>query len=102
MKKKGIAMKFAKFTVFDTKAAQPIDDNKLSMVINLDHIISLKPIRIMNQGELFDGYWVRLTNGKKYKAIEIPRELETVFSSSANTYSKKVNFQDLDDASHLQ
>ena len=41
----------------------------------LDHLVSVKPIKMMINDHLLDGYWIRTSNGKKYRAIEIPQEL---------------------------
>ena len=72
-------MKLAKFKIITHNEAQQVDD-KTSILINLDHIISVKPIKLTTvEREVIDGYWVRLSNGKKYKAIQIPESIKTAF-----------------------
>jgi hypothetical protein len=48
-------------------------DEKTNILLNLEHIVSVKPIKVTtNDREVLDGYWVRLSNGKKYRAIQVP------------------------------
>ncbi len=73
-------MKLAKFKIITHNEAQQIDE-KTSLLINLDHIISVKPIKLTTaEREVIDGYWIRLSNGKKYKAIQIPESIKAVFN----------------------
>lgn len=68
-------MKFKKFIMLAKNDTQQVDE-EVEMIINLDHVISVKPIRMMAQDRrVIKGYWVRLSNGKKYKATSIPQEL---------------------------
>lgn len=72
-------MKFRKFSILDTKtSASAADANEVEMLFNLDHIISIKPIRISRPDKLLNGFWIRTTNGKKYRASKIPDDLLTV------------------------
>jgi hypothetical protein len=67
-------MKFAKFTVLNPKASDRGFD-EVEVLFNLDHIISIKPIRIATSERLVNGFWIRTSNEKKYKATRIPAEL---------------------------
>lgn len=67
-------MKFQKFTVFNAKAS-PQEAEEIEVLFNLDHIISIKPIRISRADKLLNGFWIRTSNGKKYRASKIPDEL---------------------------
>lgn len=61
-----------KFTIITHNEAQQIDE-KTGILINLEHIISVKPIKLTTMDrEVIDGYWIRLSNGKKYRAIQVP------------------------------
>jgi hypothetical protein len=71
-------MKFKKFTVFNSKPAQGQEADEVEILFNLDHIISIKPIRISRSDKLLNGFWIRTTNGKKYRAVKIPEELLAV------------------------
>lgn len=65
-------MKFQKFNVLDMKGTT---ENEVEVLFNLDHIISIKPIRINRPDKLLNGFWIRTTNGKKYRASKIPDDL---------------------------
>ncbi len=78
-------MKFHKFSILDTKAAQ---ETEIEVLFNLDHIISIKPIRISRPDKLLNGFWIRTTNGKKYRASKIPDELLSVIGEK---YQGQVN-----------
>lgn len=68
-------MKFKKFKILDMKAGNTSDMREVEILFNLDHIISIKPIRIARPDKLLNGFWIRTTNGKKYRATEIPEEI---------------------------
>ncbi len=78
-------MKFHKFNILDTKGAQ---ENEVEVLFNLDHIISIKPIRISRPDMLLNGFWIRTTNGKKYRASKIPDELLSIIGEK---YQGQVN-----------
>jgi hypothetical protein len=67
-------MKFQKFTIFNAKAS-PQEAEEIEVLFNLDHIISIKPIRISRTDKLVNGFWIRTSNGKKYRASKIPDDL---------------------------
>ena len=69
-------MRFRKFNILDTKVAG--QETEIEVLFNLDHIISIKPIRINRPDKLLNGFWIRTTNGKKYRSSKIPDELLTV------------------------
>jgi hypothetical protein len=71
-------MKFQKFTILNSKSASGQDSEEVEVLFNLDHIISIKPIRISRSDKLLNGFWIRTTNGKKYRAARIPDELLNV------------------------
>jgi len=65
-------MKLKKFVILTHNEAQQSDE-KTTILINLEHIISVKPIKMITDNrEVVDGYWIRLSNGKKYRAIQVP------------------------------
>ena len=57
-----------------TDSNQQMDFDVTPILINEDHLVSIKPIKMMINDNLLDGYWIRTSNGKKYRAIEIPSE----------------------------
>lgn len=70
-------MDFLKFTILNEKSDQQIGVEEQVILINKNHIVSIKPINILiGEGEVVKGHWIRNTNGKKYKATVIPAEIE--------------------------
>lgn len=69
-------MEFLKFTILDEKADQQIGVKEQSILFNRNHIVSIKPINILaSEGQVIKGFWIRTTNGKKYKATNIPADI---------------------------
>ncbi len=71
-------MTLQKFKIVSPKDGQSVDNIFETLLINTDHIVSLKPIRMVVEEKLVMGYWIRTTNGKKYRAVEIPAELKSI------------------------
>jgi hypothetical protein len=69
------AMNFKKFTILNTRDPHLSVETEVDILINMDHVVSIKPIRIASPDRLVNGFWLRMTNGKKYKAVRIPSEL---------------------------
>ncbi len=66
-------MNLKRFTIISHNEAQQSDE-KTTILINLEHIISVKPIKLTTaERDVIDGYWIRLSNGKKYRAIQVPQ-----------------------------
>lgn len=70
-------MKFGKFSIISQRDVQALGDTTESIYINYDHIVSMKPINIVMDGDVKEGYWIRLSNGKKYRAIGIPENFKS-------------------------
>lgn len=72
-------MSFKKFSIVD----ESINTGESNILLNLGHIISIKPIKMTSKGhKVIDGFWLRLSNGKKYKATRIPSEIKAIFNDS--------------------
>lgn len=80
-------MKFRKFSILDIKATGS-SSPEVEILFNLDHIISIKPIRIARPDKILNGFWIRTTNGKKYHASKIPDDLLDVIGEK---YQGSVN-----------
>lgn len=65
---------FRKFTILNSRE-EATGTDEVEVLFNLSHIVSIKPIRISTPNKLRNGFWIRTTNGKKYKAVMIPAEL---------------------------
>lgn len=66
-------MNLKRFTILIHNESQQTEEFS-PILINLEHIISVKPIKLAtnSKGHL-EGYWIRLSNGKKYRAVQIPK-----------------------------
>ena len=65
-------MDLQKFTILNINESHQIQE-EVDILINTTHIISLKPIKMTTSDmRVVDGFWIRLSNGKKYKAIRVP------------------------------
>ncbi len=73
-------MTFKKFTIISQRDIQCLEDTHEVMLINLEHVISVKPIRIVLEEKIMEGYWIRTTNGKKYRSLDLPQELKSLLS----------------------
>lgn len=67
---------FLKFRIITDDTDQSLGSESTPMLINPAHIVSIKPIRIVKRNDIVDGYWIRTSNNKKYRAIEIPPSLK--------------------------
>ncbi len=86
-------MKFHKFNILSTKSDNG-GDGEVEVLFNLDHIVSIKPIRISRPDKLLNGFWIRTTNGKKYRASKIPDELLNIIGQK---YQGSVTTADSDE-----
>ena len=72
-------MAFMKFKIIQSKEEHTLETNLVDIIFNVNHVVSIKPIKIILGESILDGYWIRLTNGKKYKATNIPTVLKKIF-----------------------
>ncbi len=75
-------MMIKRFKIVSPRDVQSTDNIFETLLLNLNHIISLKPIKMVIEDKVIDGYWIRTSNGKKYRAIEIPKELKLILDNS--------------------
>ncbi len=69
-------MALERFKIVSPKDGQSVDNIFETLLINTDHIISIKPIRMVVEEKLVLGFWIRTSNGKKYRAVDIPLSLK--------------------------
>ena len=81
-------MGLERFKIVSPKDGQSVDNIFETLLINVDHIVSLKPIRMVVEEKLVLGYWIRTTNGKKYRAVEVPRSLKLLLGEDESDISK--------------
>jgi hypothetical protein len=73
-------MKLKPFTIITHNESLQVDEETL-MLINLEHIISVKPIKISTKTrDIIEGHWIRLSNGKKYRVIQVPAIIIDAFN----------------------
>lgn len=84
-------MALQRFKIVSPKDGQSIDNVYETLLINLDHIVSMKPIRMVVEEKLVKGYWIRTTNGKKYRAVEIPSQLKTLLEDEDDISAPMLN-----------
>ena len=78
-----------------TNSDQQLDCEITPMLINLEHIITIKPINIMMDENLVEGFWLRMSNGKKYRATQAPEEIAGLLQGKkVKTSSQKKSNQD--------
>ena len=70
---------FLKFKVLVASASHHQGHTVETLLINRDHVVSIKPIQMVLGDDVTQVFWIRTANNKKYKAIEIPQELERHF-----------------------
>lgn len=83
-------MALARFKIVSPKDGQSVDNIFETLLINTDHIVSLKPIRMVVDEKLVLGFWIRTTNGKKYRAVEIPESIKSILGKSDSDESETV------------
>lgn len=81
-------MALARFKIVSPKDGQSVDNIFETILINTDHIVSLKPIRMVVDEQLVKGFWIRVTNGKKYRAVEIPNQLVEIIDEDETQLSR--------------
>lgn len=68
-------MNLKRFKIVSPRDVQSTDNVFETLLLNIEHVISIKPIKMVIEEQVVEGYWIRTTNGKKYRAVEIPKEL---------------------------
>ncbi len=81
----GVVMNFIKVKIVSPRDIQSVDNTHETLLLNIDHIVSIKPIRMVIEDKVVDGYWIRTTNGKKYRATKIPDSLINLLQGETNT-----------------
>ena len=84
------SMALERFKIVSPKDGQSVDNIFETLLINTDHIVSLKPIKMVVDEKLVLGYWIRTTNGKKYRAVDIPEFLKANLGTAESDISTTV------------
>ncbi len=86
-------MKFYRFTVLKNRKDEDLETGEgpeETLLLNSLHIVSIKPIRMILKGAMYQGYWLRTSNGKKYRALEIPVELKSLLDEKSGTSEREM------------
>lgn len=81
-------MALEKFQIVSPKDGQSVDNVFETLLINIDHIVSIKPIRMVVEEKLVKGYWIRTTNGKKYRAVQVPAKIALMLDEEETVGSR--------------
>lgn len=69
-----------KFSIICQKDIQSIDNQNESILLNMNHVVSVKMIKMIVNEDVAEGFWIRMSNGKKYRAIEVPNEIKELLA----------------------
>ena len=86
-------MNLKKFKIVSPRDVQAVDNVYETLLLNLDHVISVKPIKMVIEDKVADGYWIRTSNGKKYRAIEAPSEILNLIEEGEHRSLVGINVQ---------
>jgi hypothetical protein len=75
-------MNLKKFKIVSPRDVQSVDNVYEILLLNLDHVVSVKPIKMVIEEKIANGFWIRTSNGKKYRAIEAPKEITDLLNDS--------------------
>lgn len=73
-------MNLQKFKIVSPRDVQSVDNVFETLILNINQIISVKPIKMVIEDKVANGFWIRTTNGKKYRAIEVPSIISELLS----------------------
>ena len=73
-------MNLHKFKIVSPRDVQSVDNVFETLLLNINQIISVKPIKMVIEDKVANGFWIRTTNGKKYRAIEVPSIISELLS----------------------
>jgi hypothetical protein len=77
-----MATKLLRFDILTTTEDMHEKHKATPVLFNVDHVVSIKPIAMSVGPKLIKGYWIRLSNGKKYRALSIPNDLKKMLDGA--------------------
>lgn len=80
-----------RFHVLNSENDQNLEGIDYPILLNTDHIASVKTINIMFKGNIIKGFWIRMVNGKKYKATRVPSEIKGMLEEEGNETDIQIN-----------
>ena len=89
MKKESTVLK--RFNVLNSENDQNVEGIDYPVLLNVVQIVSIKSINIMFKENIIQGFWIRMVNGKKYKATRIPKDLKLLLESETELTEVEIN-----------
>lgn len=83
------------FKILKSENEANVEGIDYTILINIDHITSMKKINILQSGNIIAGFWIRLLNGKKYKATRIPSDLHALFEDEKEMALMNINGEEV-------
>lgn len=80
-----------RFHVLNSENDQSLEGIDYPILLNTDHIASVKTINIMFKGNIIKGFWIRMVNGKKYKATRVPVEIKNMLNDEGDVTDIQIN-----------
>ena len=80
-----------RFNVLNNENDQNLEGIDYPILLNLEQIVSIKTINIMFKGNIIKGYWIRMVNGKKYKATRVPKEIFDLLGDEKSLTDIEIN-----------
>lgn len=80
-----------RFHVLNSENDQNLEGIDYPILLNTEHIVSVKTINIMFKGNIIKGFWIRMVNGKKYKATRVPSEIKAMLDEDGDVTDIQIN-----------
>jgi len=80
-----------RFSVLNSEDDQSLEGFDYPVLLNMNHIASVKSINIMYKGNIIQGFWIRMVSGKKYKATRVPASIKKLLLDEADLTQVEVN-----------
>jgi len=94
-------MEFLRFVILSENDQQGVAGSEQTILLNPKHIVSIKPIKLVSSDQrVLEAFWIRLTNGKKYRATQIPPIIYQTFLKSPIEPKHYANFDNEDSFIH--
>lgn len=94
-------MNLRPFKILSSNSDQQLEIEEVTILINLDHIISIKPIKMVIDHQVLEGHWIRTSNGKKYKATAVPKEIESLINDTDKKVLNSINQLGLESETYM-
>ncbi|GEM_PF-1535965 len=80
-----------RFNVLNNENDQTLEGIDYSILLNVQQIVSVKTINIMYKDNIIKGFWIRMVNGKKYKATRVPSDIRKLLDDEASLTDVEIN-----------